>query len=126
MKLLPINLCGDNFWGQYYFCSLKQLSSRRRKKKNMLWHLRHFLLPSITKEENFIISLTLTFKSYNVCFVVDYLLLYLVSIIFPLNSYILPKSGCRQLISINKLITHYLKMKMPVLILSVTLKFIQR
>ena len=40
-------------------------------KKNLVWHSHNFLLPYITVEEYFIISIKFIFNLYFLCFVVD-------------------------------------------------------
>ena len=61
--------------------------------KNLAWLSHDFLLPYITTEGNFVISVTSIFN--------------LLSVIFHLNSLTWNDSGCSQVISNIKLITQY-------------------
>ena len=42
-----------------------------KEKTNLAWHSHNFLLPCITVEEYFIISIAFIFNLYILCFVVD-------------------------------------------------------
>ena len=47
------------------------IEQNKTNKKNLVWHSHNFLLPYITVEEYFIMSITFIFKLYFLCFVVD-------------------------------------------------------
>ena len=55
-----------------------------KEKKNLVWHSHNFLLPYITVEEYFIISITFIFNRYFLCFAVDELPAFIIifSVIF--------------------------------------------
>ena len=56
-----------------------------KRKKNLVWYSHNFLLPCITVEEYFIISITITFNVYFLCFVSDELHAFIIIVWGSLN-----------------------------------------
>ena len=71
--------------------------THRLKVKNLVSLSHDILFLCVTTDNDFIISPTFIFKLYNICCCIYGLRF------FHLNSYILPKFGCSQLLSTNNL-----------------------
>ena len=62
-------MCFEDYAVKYK--EFSDCSDTKHEKKILVWHSHNFLLPYITVEEYFIISITSIFNLYFICFAVD-------------------------------------------------------